>query len=57
MRVNADIEIGAPVSVVFPPPVDGFVLPRWVPAYEKNSSSESPETTSTSRPRTSVAIE
>jgi len=26
----ATIEIGMPVSVVFPPPIDGFVLPRWV---------------------------
>jgi uncharacterized OB-fold protein len=34
---GSTIEVGAPVSVVFPPPTDGFVLPRWV--YEKNSSS------------------
>ena len=26
----ATIEIGMPVEVVFPPPIDGFVLPRWV---------------------------
>jgi uncharacterized OB-fold protein len=25
----ATIEIGAPVRVVFPPPVEGVVLPRW----------------------------
>jgi len=27
-----DIEIGAPVQVVFPEPVEGVVLPRWAPA-------------------------
>ena len=26
-----DIAIGAPVEVVFPPPVEGIVLPRWRP--------------------------
>jgi uncharacterized OB-fold protein len=26
-----DIEIGAPVEVVFPEPVEGVVLPRWTP--------------------------
>jgi uncharacterized OB-fold protein len=28
----ATIEIGAPVTVVFPPPVEDVVLPRWTPA-------------------------
>jgi len=26
-----DLEIGAPVQVVFPEPVEGVVLPRWTP--------------------------
>ena len=26
-----DLEIGAPVQVVFPEPVEGVVLPRWAP--------------------------